>query len=306
VLGGFSIVQELTFGPLQDAVSASINTLASARPAYVLAALSLYIASLFIVGARWRGFVRALGGEVGVIRATLATLAGIAVANVTPSTRLSGEACRIALVRLAGSATWRQATVAAVWDRLSEIPPIVVLTIVAAFALPHLRLAPNAGIAAGVVAVGLGIGVLAFRRWRCVIGPAPRWSERLALDRINGRVVAAGVGYSSLLWLQDMLRVGCAALAVGVVLSPEKIALLSMLAMVGGLLPSVGGVGPVEGSLVAGLMALGVDLPTATAVMTVERGVSYAFSTGTGAVVVFLLGGRSLWTAVRRREQVAD
>src|SRR5512142_752300 len=48
--------------------------LMTARPGYILLALSLYIASVFIVGARWRGFVRSVGGEVAVWRASLATL----------------------------------------------------------------------------------------------------------------------------------------------------------------------------------------------------------------------------------------
>jgi uncharacterized protein (TIRG00374 family) len=80
-------------------VANSLHRLSTAEPRYVVAALVLYIASLFIVGARWRGFVRALGGNVSVPRATLATLGGIAAGNLTPG-RVGGEACRIGLVRL--------------------------------------------------------------------------------------------------------------------------------------------------------------------------------------------------------------
>ncbi|HEV2986311.1 MAG TPA: hypothetical protein VGX46_18065, partial [Vicinamibacterales bacterium] len=77
---------------------------------------------------------------------------------------------------------------------------------------------------------------------------------------------------------------------------------LSILAMLGGLVPGVAGLGPVEGGLVAGLMAFGVDLPTAAAVTTLERAISYGFSTSAGAVVIAVLGGRSLWSVARRRE----
>ena len=49
--------------------------------------------------------------------------------------------------------------------------------------------------------------------------------------------------------------------------------------MLGGVVPGVAGLGPVEGGLVAGLMAFGVDLPTAAAVTALERAISYGFST---------------------------
>ena len=117
-------------------VANSLERLSTARPAYAAAAFLLYVVSLFIAGARWRGFLRAQGGEVGVMRATLATLGGIAAGNLTPAP--GGEACRIALVRLGGRATWREATIAAVWDRLSELPPILVLTLMSLVAVRHL------------------------------------------------------------------------------------------------------------------------------------------------------------------------
>jgi uncharacterized protein (TIRG00374 family) len=118
---------------------------------------------------------------------------------------------------------------------------------------------------------------------------------------VSPGVFAAGVGYSSLLWLQDYLRLTSALFAFGVVLSPTQVATLSILAMLGGLVPSIAGLGPVEGGLVAGLLAFGVDLPTAAAVTALERVISYGFSTAAGAVVIALLGGGSVWKAVRGR-----
>jgi uncharacterized membrane protein YbhN (UPF0104 family) len=280
-------------------VANSVQRLSTARPGYAVAALTLYVVSLFIVGARWRGFLRALGGEVGILRATLATLGGIAAGNLTPSSRVGGEACRIGLVRLSGRATWQQATIAAVWDRLSELPPIIVLGAMALVAVRHLASGwGTVSIVIGLAAV-LSAGGFAISRLRRAGFALAGWRDRLALDRVTGRVFAEGVGYSALLWLQDVLRLTCATLAFGVALSPTKIATLAMLAMLGGLVPAVAGLGPVEGSLVAGLMAFGVDLPTAAAVTALERVISYGFSTSAGAVVIALLGGRSVWRRSR-------
>ena len=286
-------------------VANSLHRLSTAEPRYVLAALTLYIVSLFIVGARWRGFLRAVGGNVGVTRATLATLGGIAAGNLTPG-RVGGEASRIALVRLGGTATWRQATVAAVWDRLSELPPVLVLSLMALIGVRHVVSGWRAAwIVVGIV-VGLILGGLAIGRLRTSGISVKEWRERLTFDRVRWQVFAVGVGYSSLLWFQDVLRLTCATRALGVSLSPTRIATLSMLAMLGGLVPSLAGLGPVEGGLLAGLMAFGVDLQTAAAVTAIERAISYGFSTAAGALVIALMGGRSLWGVVRGRQPPAD
>jgi uncharacterized membrane protein YbhN (UPF0104 family) len=280
-------------------VAISAARLSTARPGYAAAALALYVISVFIAGARWRGFLRAQGGDVGVGRATLATLGGIAAGNLTPSP--GGEMCRIALVRIGGRATWSQATIAAVWDRLSELPPILVLGAMAAVAVRSLASGSRARtIAAGVV-LTVALGALALWRLRRSGVALRGWQSRLARHRVSARLFAAGVGYSSLLWLQDFLRLTCVTLAFGVSLSPTKIATLSIVAMLGGLVPALAGLGPVEGGLVAGLMAFGVDLPTAAAVTALERAISYGFSTATGAVVIALAGGRSLWRSLRER-----
>ena len=169
-------------------VASSVQRLWTAEPGYAAAALALYIASVFIVGARWRGFLRALGGEVGMWRATLATLGGLAAGNLTPAP--GGEACRIALARLGGRATWKQATVAAVWDRLSELPPIVVLSAMALVAVRHLAAGWQTTTIVAAVAVALVAGVFALARLRASGFVLAGWRERLALDRVNGRIFA--------------------------------------------------------------------------------------------------------------------
>jgi glycosyltransferase 2 family protein len=287
-----------------ETIVTSVHRLASARPAYVAAALALYTVSLFIVAGRWQRFLRMLGASATVWHAALAGLGGIAVGNLIPSSRLGGEACRIALVRRSGHVTWQQATVAAVWDRLSEVPPIAVLVIMAVVAVRDLPSRwRTLGFAVGalvlVIAAVVGVRVL-----RGSSSGLAGWRDRLSLDRLRFSVFAAGVGFSCLLWLQDALRLTCASLAFGVALSPTKIATLCVLTILGSMVPAVAGIGPVEGSLVAGLVAFGVDLPTAAAITAVERLVSYGFSTSAGALVVALLGGRSLWNAIRYRTPI--
>ena len=266
--------------------------LSTARPIYVLAALALYVVSLFITGARWRGFLRALGSNVTIVEASLATLGGIAAGNITPS-RVGTDPCRISLVRLTTTVTWPQVTLAAAWDRLSEVPSVAILAVMSAIALHRIDASwtrTAAWIAGGVAIVGLAIGI---HRIRSTSSPRG-WIARLKLDQMTPSVFAAGVGYSALLWLQDVVRLACDGLAVGVHLTATQTATLAMSTIVGGLVPTVGGLVVVEGGLIAGLVAFGVDLPSAVALTAVERAISYGFSTVSGGLVVLLMAGRSL------------
>jgi uncharacterized membrane protein YbhN (UPF0104 family) len=279
-------------------LQATLERLGTAAPGWVLAVFGLYVASLFIVGARWRGFLRMLGADVSTTRAALATLGGIAIGNLTPSSRLAGEACRITLASLDREVTWRQIAVATVWDRLSEIPPVAVLCVIAAFALGRVAVARRWIVVVVACVAVIGILVRRLRRRNSQHGTLLGWVRRLSMDRCDPGTFVAGVGWSSLLWIQDVLRLTCAALAFGVVLPPTRLAILAVLAMIGGLVPTLGGLGAVEGGLMAGLVAFGVEVPTAAAITTVERVVSYGFSTAAGVLVVTLLGGRSLLRAM--------
>ena len=168
-----------------NAVVDGLGRVATADPVYVVSAFALYIFSLFLVGARWRGFVRALGGDVGVWRATLATLGGIAAGNVAPATRLGGEACRITLVRQSGTVTWRQATIAAAWDRLSEIPPIAALAAMSAIALRRIIPTWRTGGLAVALAVVLIGGALVLRALKGSTHGASGWRELLSADCVD-------------------------------------------------------------------------------------------------------------------------
>jgi uncharacterized membrane protein YbhN (UPF0104 family) len=282
------------------ALTGGVAALANASPVYVAVALSLYVISLVLVGARWRVFVLALGGDVSLARASLANLGGIAAGNIAPATRVGGEACRIALVRQSGAVTWRQAAIAAAWDRLAELPPIAVLAAMSVVVLRDLVPARRSwalafGAVAVLAAVAIGMTVLKRARHRL-----REWADYLATDRISASTYLTGTLLASLMWIQDVLRLACCTRAVGLTLSMTELAALSMLAMLGGLVPSVAGLGPVEASLVAGLLAFGADPASAVASTAVERVISYGFSTVAGSLVITLVGGRSLWTAIRR------
>jgi len=84
------------------------KVLLGARLEWVAAALFLYCLAWLAASGRWRVIVHALGGRISWGTASLATIAGVFVNNVTPTGRLGGEACRIAITRLKVSSRCRE------------------------------------------------------------------------------------------------------------------------------------------------------------------------------------------------------
>jgi uncharacterized membrane protein YbhN (UPF0104 family) len=73
-----------------------------------------------------------------------------------------------------------------------------------------------------------------------------------------------------------------------------------MVAMLGGLVPTIGGLGVVEGGLTAALCLFGVELDKALAITALERGISYILATGVGGLVLLYVGGGELWRSSRK------
>ena len=217
--------------------------LSTARPGYAIAALALYIVSLFIAGARWRGFLHALGGDVGICAPRWRHWE--ASPRATSRRRPAAKHVASHWSALGGRTTWRQAAIAAIWDRLSELPPIVVSSGMASsrcvvsrragadwIAVGVWRRSVVGGVASATAPVRIRARRMARRAWRST-GSADACS--------GGRRIFAD------LWVQDVLRLTCVTLAFGVVLSPTRIATALDVRDARRARAGHAGVGPVEG-----------------------------------------------------------
>ena len=271
-----------------------VTALLSADLRWVMVALALYLAAIVAGGLRWQAIVRMLGGDIRTRHAVLATIATVFVNNVTPSGRLAGEACRIAITRLKGSITLPLGAVASLGDRLSDLPGLAVLGLVSLPVLQpivggHVRTLLAAGALSAVVIAVIGPRVRsALRSWlltrRREFGGTP----------VSARRVALVVGLGMAIWVEDLFRLMAVAAALDVRLGLPQASALCVMMVVGGLVPTLGGLGAVEGGLVGVMLAFGIDLQTAIAITAVERAISYAFSTLAGGLAVAWLGGREL------------
>ncbi|PYR52604.1 MAG: hypothetical protein DMF95_06040 [Acidobacteria bacterium] len=268
------------------------GALAHARLPLVVLALALNGIGLVITGERWRGVVAALGSPLRLSRTTLINLAGIFVRNATPTTGLGGDASRIALLRAEGVPLAR-ATASFAYVRLSEVPPLAVVVALSTPAIASLvRRSHTALIVTGAaVVVGMAIAWLARHRLRAHV--ASIWTRTGHL-RIGPAPAARAVCCATLAQVETIARQIVVAAAFGVPLTIQQSATITIMGIVGGFVPTVGSVGAIDGSMVAGLMLFGATVEAAAAITIVGRVISYGVSTAAGAVALALLGGRRI------------
>ena len=275
------------------------TALTHARASLVLAAITLHLAGLVVTGERWRGVVASLGGRVTLARSTLINLAGIFVRNATPTTGLGGDASRIALLRAAG-VPLAQATASFVYVRAAELPAIAALVLIA---LPVLGAAIGRtsrqiewAIAAAVLAT-----VALWTARRRLRAARQTFRERTAHVRISSAAFGTAIAYATLAQIETLARQVVVAAAFGFPLTIQQSATITALSIAGGLVPTVGSIGAIDGGIVAGLMICGATVDTAVAITLVERAISYGLSTALGAAALAGLGGRAILRLVTDR-----
>jgi uncharacterized membrane protein YbhN (UPF0104 family) len=287
---------------MRSILTGAIDALAGANPWFVVAAIGLYGVGLLSAVVRWRMILSVMGYHVRFADALLVYLAGIFVNNVTPAMRLGGEACRVAAIGIRAGVPVTAATLSTVYDRLSEVLPVagLVLCAIPALVSAGARFDNHVPSILMITLVVIGGGVA---YWQLVHSRAwwKNLREKIAASPLNRRSIMAVVGYSGVVWVQDVLRLMIVAAALGVKLTVPQGATLAVLSILGGLVPTIGGLGAIEGGMVAGLMFFGVRADTAAAITAIERAISYVMATGAGASAFVVVGGRTVWRAVRSR-----
>lgn len=277
---------------MKDTIVQTWAILQRAQVGWVVVAAALYVSAWLAGSWRWRLIVNALGSRLAFVPAALATIAGVAINNLTPTGRVGGEAARIAITRLRSDVSLARAALASVCDRLMDLPAAAVVFLIALPALP--TLAGGHLVAAGIGGIVLMlVGVLAARWLRATLHASLTEWQQIGVQ-VAPRVVASVVGLSLLVWGQDVLRLFAIGRAFDVPLTVAQCAALNIVSLLGGFVPTIGGLGAVEGALVGTLLLFGVTLETALAITALERSISFGFSTALGGGVAVWFGGRRL------------
>lgn len=267
---------------------------------YAAAALLFYAVSVVLMGQRWRLVLRGMGQPVRLRDTALTHLTSVFVNNVTPG-RVVGEIFRVAMLRRRTGMPTPRVVGSLAWDRLTDLLPVVLML---ALSLPTLLRVLPAG-ARSPLRWGLAVGVLvlalgwALGRWPRLVALRRRYVAQLATFGIRRAELGAATLLSGLLWAMDSARIWLVAAALQVPLSGWQAIPLSMVVLLGGLVPTLGGLGAVEGGLTAALCLFGARLEEALAVTALERGISYVLATAAGGIALLGLGGGSLWRTAR-------
>ena len=124
--------------------------------------------------------------------------------------------------------------------------------------------------------------------------------------RIDRRSMGLAVLYATLAQVETIARQIVIAAAFGVPLTIQQSATVTAMTIAGGFVPTVGSIGAIDGSMVAGLMLFGATAQTAIAITIVSRAISYALTTAAGGAALAWLGGRTLLRAVSGPAAIAS
>src|SRR5215510_12418636 len=274
------------------------GALAHAQIGLVALAVALHVVGLIITGERWRVVIAGLGSRLSLYQTTLINLAGIFVRNATPTTGLGGDASRIALLRAHG-VPLPQATASFAYVRLAELPPLALLVLLTTPVVAQLasRSVTAVGVTALLLAVIAAIAWVARERLREHLRSHWTRTEHLRVDR---RALGLALFYATLAQVETNARQIVVAAAFGLPLSIQQSATITAMTIVGGFVPTIGSIGAIDGSMVAGLMLCRANAETAVAITIVGRAISYGLSTAAGALALALLGGSGLLRRGRR------
>ena len=283
-----------------NTLQSALQTIVQVNPYYALLALALYVSSFFLVGWRWKIMIHALGGKAHLMQTTLANITSIFINNVTPSSGLGGEACRIALIRDRDHVPLKIATVSSVYDRVSEFPVVGLLILLALPSVYHVLSGFHqyATVLALVTVAALSL-LLLYRKIEKLQNAIRSLLVKIQDLKISVRTYLYGSFVSLLLWTEDLIRIWVVAYAFGVTLNPSQIAAIVVFTIFGRMIPTVGGLGVIEGGMVAGLVLFGVSVDTAIAITALERAISYAFGALAGGVTLSFMGGFKMWRAAK-------
>ncbi len=290
---------------VRDTFDAAMASLAAAPGHLVLLAVALWGLSIVLAALRWRSIMRALGHELGFASALWGLLCSVFVNNVTPTSRVGGEVFRIAWLKQRQKLDVAQATAGVAIDRAIDLVPVGVVALVA---LPSLGAGlqrfepPGYLVLGGALLVALAVGFVVARKWQAIRQRLLELWRHLAVPR-PGRFLhlCLGLGFGALSWVTDLVRLITVAHAFGVSLSLSQAATLVVMTLFGALVPTFGGVGAVEGGLVAAMVWFGLPTDTAIAIALLERSVSFVLATGIGGLTVLALGGKKLTRLARPR-----
>ncbi len=283
----------------KDELSAAIRKLGDVRVGWLLLAVLFQIQSMVVFARLQRWLLRAGGVRLRIPTMVEITLAGNALGTTLPGGAAWAAAWAFGQLRRRGADRVLAGWVLLVAGALSSFAIFVILAVGTWVAgssgpLQHLRWLTAALAAIPVVALVVDLVVRRSSRAKQVLSRLSSWLRRRVsggrrledgLARFLERVRTVQpsplgwlevFGFAMLNWLADCATLVCCLLAIGAHVPWHGILVTYALVQVSASLPiTPGGIGVVEGSLTALLVAYGMNLDTALAGALLYRVVSF-------------------------------
>jgi hypothetical protein len=277
-------------------------------------AVGVYLLSIPLAVLSWNAILKMFERQVPVIRLIPILMAGVFINNTTPMSRAGGEIVRVYGLRERFKLPYTIAILSVVLSKLTEVIPIGLMGIIGAFVLARHRIISWEQLrfigAIGCFVVGVATwGIYKkrcstlwskfldylIRKERQLSGEHPT-IEEVTWSIKQRRAFGESLLFASALWTLALVRLKVLAYALGIDLSlGMAAAVIVWYIAIGFLAFTPGGIGIIEGGLVAGFVLMGIPPSRAFALTILERAISYMLSTGIGAICLFSLGGRELW-----------
>lgn len=282
----------------QEFLSLAMNTFKSLRQIklrYALIAFSLYILSVYLFSERWKRVLDSLAYRIKSTALFPIIFGAIPINNLTPLNRMGGEPLRLIWVKRKFEVRYSDGFLSILFERLVEAIPIAMVAIYAMRSLIPFFKETSLSLRNFLVVLLLLLLLFAlvyiFRvKLRSLINELRISSIRLQPAFIPTLLLSCAV------WGQDMMRLKIITLSLGLHVPVHVIAAVSVSALVLGSVPfTPGGLGIVEGGLISALTFFGIPLSEASAIVLIERFISYALASIIGSFFLVYFGGLKAW-----------
>ncbi len=277
--------------------------------------IGLYLFGVLLAALNWRAILKVFGIAVPVIQLIPILMAGVFISNATPTSRVGGEIFRVYGLREKFKLPYTIAILSVALGRLMEVVPISLMGVIGISVIVQSRIISWQQFsfigAMGCFAFGVAAWGDIYGK-RCILTLWPRFLDyvlrkepqfsgnQITIEEINSlikhkKAFGESLLFASAFWMLALVRLKVLAYTLDIDLSFSVAAAATVWYVTMGFLSlTPGGIGIIEGGLVAGFVVMGVPPSQAFALTVLERAISYLFSTVIGAASLLMLGGRHL------------
>lgn len=303
-----------------------IEALKVAKIEYIIIAIAMQIFTYYLYTLRWKILNNLVNIKTSIIKLLPMVLVGLAINNITPSGRGGGEPVRAYILSREENYPVEETFATVVADRALDTFPFVVLAVLTIIGMTFYFNFDTWLLVLMVAAVVAIVAVLIVLIYMCIdpgfgkrvdgwiIGIVRRFYKKNSED-LENKIHSAIAGFqdtmklvisdkkalyyalplSFVIWIFEIVRVYFVFLAFGARISPVVIGEVFILASLAGMIPLLpGGLGAVDGIMIAFYSAAGITASVSAAATVIERLISFWMATILGMVILPYYGSSVL------------